>query len=300
MKDLSTITPRELFTEWWTERWVRALVLILIPIGVVDAAFTLLMTQEYGIEVEFNPITRELLAAGLWLPWSLINILGFTFFCMMAGSYYLHTRLRHEGPDTFYLSLVIAFRVAMTTYNVTFFYIPFVGGMVYPPFWTSSFSFLLTLYLMNKLLKRRYDVSWFQTKYYFKSRLDNRRDAKLISSSGVEKQVTPSDHNWDKELKDEIASSQPKKRVPWFKHVWFKRVAYLFGSAISFLFMGMVIQVISDFSGLSAYGRSHTYFILNDITGPPIMASFITIIFFTGLSLALIFKAFSTTQELEI
>ncbi|MFW9808486.1 MAG: hypothetical protein ACFFE6_03805 [Candidatus Thorarchaeota archaeon] len=299
MKNLSTITPHELFTEWWIERWVRALVLMLIPIGVIDTVYTLAMTQLYGFEVEFNPLTRELLAAGFWFPWSLINILGFTFFCMMAGSYYLHTRWRPSGPDTFYLSLVIALRVAMAAYNVTFYYLPFVGGMVYPPFWTGGFSFLFTLYLMNKLLKRRHDISWSQTKYFFKSRLENRRDAKLISSSGIKKRITTSTRTWNTDLKHEIKTSKSKTKQPWYKNAWFKRVAYLFGSGFSFVLMGIVIQIISDISGLAAWSESRPFFVLNDFTGPPIMASFVAIIFFMALSLAFIFKAFSTTQELE-
>ena len=299
MKNLSTITPHELFTGWWAERWVRALVLMLIPIGVIDTAYTLAMTTLYGFEVEFNPITRELLAAGFWFPWSLINILGFTFFCMMAGSYYLHTRWRPSGPDTFYLSLVIAFRVAMATYNVTFYYLPFVAGMVYPPFWTGGFSFVLTLFLMNRLLKRKYDISWVQTKYYFKSRLDNYRDAKLISSSGAKKRVTTSTRNWNKDLKHEVMTSRRKVKVPLWKNAWFKRAGYLFGSGFSFVFMGIVIQIISDVSGLGAWSENRAYFVLNDFTGPPVMASFVAIMFFVGLSLAFIFKAFNTTQEFE-
>ncbi|RLI55334.1 MAG: hypothetical protein DRO87_09105, partial [Candidatus Thorarchaeota archaeon] len=113
VKNLSTITARELLIGWWAERWVRGIVLTLIPIGIGDSIYTVAMATEYGVEIEFNPITRELLNLGLWLPWAVLNVLGFTFFCMMAGSYYLHTRWRPGGPDTFVFSFIIALRVAM-------------------------------------------------------------------------------------------------------------------------------------------------------------------------------------------
>ncbi|RDE15021.1 MAG: hypothetical protein C4K48_04915 [Candidatus Thorarchaeota archaeon] len=300
MKNLSTITPTELFTGWSTVRWVRALVLMLIPIGIVDSVYTIGMTAIYGYEVEFNPITRELLAAGYWFPWSLINILGFTFFCMMAGSYYLHTRWRPSGPDTFAFSFVIALRIAMVAYNVTFFYIPWIGGMAYPPFWTCAFSFVFSLYLMNKLLKRQYDISWAQTKYYFTSRLVNYRDAKLITSTGVRKRVTTSTKNWNKEAKHEVLSSLPKTKRPWWRGAWLRRVVFLGASLFSFVLMGISLQFISEVTGLSRWSEVHgPFFILNEITGPPVMASVLAIVGFISLSLAFIYKAFSTSDELE-
>jgi len=298
MKNLSTITPRELFTGWWAVRWVRALVLMLIPIGIIDTLYTIGMTEIYGYEVEFNPITRELLAAGYWLPWSFFNIMGFTFFCMMAGSYYLHTRSRPSGPDTFTLSIVIALRIAMVGYNVTFYYLPWVAGMVYPPFWAGGFTFILSLYLMNKLLKRQYDISWSQTKYYFTSRITNYRDAKLITSTGVRQRVTTSTKNWNRETKHEIAATLPKVTKVWWKRAWIKRIAYLGGSLFTFVFMGISLQLISEFTGLSRWSDSHgPFFVLNEVTGPPVMASFLAIIVFISISLVFIFKAFSTTDD---
>jgi hypothetical protein len=298
MKNLSTISPRELFTGWWAVRWVRALVLMLIPIGIIDTMYTIGMTEIYGFEIEFNPITRELLAAGYWLPWSFLNIMGFTFFCMMAGSYYLHTRWRPSGPDTFSLSLIISLRVAMVGYNVTFYYLPWIAGMVYPPFWTGAFTFLLSLYLMNKLLKRQHDITWYQTKYYLTSRLVNYRDAKLISSTGIKNKETINTKNWNRETKQEILSDMPKIKRVWWKGSGIKRVAYLSASLFSFILMGLSLQFISDITGLTHWSEVHgPYFILNEVTGPPVMISFLFIIGFISVSLVLIFKAFSTTDD---
>jgi hypothetical protein len=299
MKSLSTLTLRELFTGWWAVRWIRTLVLILIPIGIIDTLYTIGMTNIYGYEIEFNPVTRELLAAGYWLPWSFFNIMGFTIFCMMTGSYYLHTRSRLGGPDTFVFSLIIALRIAMVGYNVTFYYLPWIAGMVYPPFWTASFTFIFSLYLMNKLLNRQYDVSWFQTKYFFSSRFNNYRDAKLINSTGAGKDVSTGMTNSNREANAELTKSLPIAKKTWRDGAWRKRVIYLSGALFSFVLMGFSIQIISDVTGLSRGSEIHgPFFILNEVTGPPVMASFLAIIVFISLSLLFIFKAFSTTEEI--
>lgn len=301
MKDIKSLQVNELFTKWWTERWVRGIVLLLIPIGIVDTIYTIGIAQAYGVQAEFNPITRTLLEAGLWLPWSLLNIGGFMLFCMLAGSYYLHTRWNPGGPDTFWLSLIISLRVAMAGYNVTFLYLPFVVT-VYPPFWVALFSFSFTLYSMNKLLKRRHDLSWSQTRYYLTSKVQDYKDAKLIESAGIpdeESSESPDTSLLQKQVKDEIKKDRSKEDQPIWQYTWVKRAAYLTGSLLSFVMMGLTIQVISEVSGLNAY-TDGPYFILNDFTGPPVMASFIAILFCMGLSIAFIMKAFSTTQEFEL
>ena len=220
-------------------------------------------------------------------------------FCMMAGSYYLHTRWNPGGPDTFWLSLIIALRVAMAGYNVTFLYLPFVVT-IYPPFWAALFAFGFTLYSMNKLLKRKHDLSWAQTRYAVTSRVRKYKDAKLIESAGIPEEEEPVDVSaWNKELEDEIKEDRSKEDKPLWQHAWVRRVVYLSGSLLSFLLMGVSIQVISEVSGLSAYSDG-PYFILNDFTGPPVMASFVAIIICMGLSIAFIMKAFSTTQEFNL
>jgi hypothetical protein len=301
MKNLSSLTVRELFTGWWQVKWVRLLVSMLVPIGIIDAAYTIGMTEIYGVEVEFNPITREFLAAGLWLPWSLINILGFTFFCMMAGSYYLYTRSRPSGPDTFALSFVIALRIAMVAYNVAFYYMPWAGGMVYPPFWSGAFSFVLSLYSMNKLLKRQYDISWAQTKYNLTSRLVNYQDQRLIASAGLKSKVATSEVDSNTEIEKEIVKSSSGAKKSRWGMAWMKRLIYLAGSLFAFVLMGIVLQFISDVTGLSHWSQIHgPFFILNEVTGPPVMISIFVIIGFIGFSLACIFKAFATTDEMDI
>jgi hypothetical protein len=65
--------------------------------------------------------------------------------------------------------------------------------------------------------------------------------------------------------------------------------------------MGVALQLISEFTGLATWSRAHgPYFVLNEYTGPPVMASFLAIILFMGFSLWFVFKAFSTTDEMSL
>jgi len=188
----------------------------------------------------------------------------------------------------------------MAGYNVTFLYMPFVVT-IYPPFWVALFSFGFTLYSMNKLLKRQHDLSWAQTKYLLSSKVQSYKDARLIESAGIPQEEEPDTTTWDKEVIREIKEDRSKEPKPLWQNAWIKRAVYLTGSALSFVVMGSTIQFISDFSGLTQWSQQQgPYFVLNEFTGPPVMASFLAIIFFMGLSLALIMKAFSTTQEFNI
>jgi hypothetical protein len=129
--------------------------------------------------------------------------------------------------------------------------------------------------------------------------MQERRDAKLIEAAGVpqEDQLDVSSQSY--EIKKEIKEDRSKEEKPLWQRTWVKRVAYLAGSVFSFVLMGLSIQVINDVTGLSVYTNS-PIFVLNEFTGPPVMASFLAIIFFMGMSIAFIMKAFSTTQEYNI
>jgi hypothetical protein len=56
---------------------------------------------------------------------------------------------------------------------------------------------------------------------------------------------------------------------------------------------------VSNVSGLNTYNYG-PYFILNEFTGPIVMTNFIMILFFIGLSMVFIFKAFGTSEEIPI
>ena len=283
-------------TLWWSVRWVRGLVFMLIPVGVVDAVFTVAMALEYGPEIEFNPVTRWFLAGGLWPLWATINIMGFTFFSMLAGSYYLHTRNHPSGPDTFWLSLIISLRIAMTGYNVTFFYIPVVVT-VYPPFWVGLFAFCGSLYLTNSLFRRQQDLSWRGATIFVSSRVENRYDAKLIKDAmaGITQEV---------DIDSEATKPGPESDSSGFqevesmkKHIWIKRLAYFAGFLLSFVGMAIVLDIIAVLSSFSRW--QYDAFVLNSFTGPIFLWSFVSILFFVGLSMYFLFKVFSIMQEDE-
>lgn len=91
------------------------------------------------------------------------------------------------------------------------------------------------------------------------------------------------------------------KETPWYRNVWILRVVYLSAALLSLPAMGIVIEFVSDITGLTAWSEHHgPYFILNEYTGPGVMANFIVILIFIAICMFFIFKAFSVSEELPI
>jgi len=296
MREINTISPTKMVSLWWTVGWVRNLVLMLIPIGVVDSIFTILMAFEYGPEIEFNPITRWFFIVGLWPLWAIINILAYTFFCMLAGSYYLHTRNHTSGPDTLWLSLIISLRIAMVAFNVTYFYVPFVVS-VYPPFWIGSFVFIASLYLTNNLFKRQRDLTWKDAKSIITSRLGNRYDAKLImtATGGITQNEDTEIERIETLSESKISGSQEGRSMS--RPIWIKRFTYFLGFILSFVGMAVCINIVAVLSDYSRWQYDIPTF--NPFTGAIFMESFVIIIIFIGLSMYFLLKAFTIYSEDE-
>jgi hypothetical protein len=92
-----------------------------------------------------------------------------------------------------------------------------------------------------------------------------------------------------------------KSIQPRHKGHWIRRLIYLAGALLSLPAMGYVIQFVSDITGLTSWSTSHgPYFILNEYTGPGVMANFLVILLFIGICMTFIFNAFSVTEELPI
>ena len=261
----------------------------LIPIGIIDAAFTLAAVSIYGIEVEINPFVRIAFSSGNWLAWVVINIVAFSVFCMLTGSYYLYTRTKIGGPDTFWLSFIIALRVGMVMYNITFLYVPYLGGVVHPPFWSFLAGLIITFNLMNWLLNRRTDISIDRTKRYLRYRLDGMHDKRLLKT--VKSNTSEEVRIMDKEALREPLSQPIRSK--------FRRVLYVASSILSFVVMLVVLDLILRFSGwmgwISNYGE---YLVFKEEAALGFMISFGVILFFLGLSMALIFKAFDSSDEI--
>jgi hypothetical protein len=286
MTSLADITIRELCTTWWSKTWIRVIVLLLIPIGIVDVYYTLLATDLYGVAVEFNPITRFFLGNDLWVPWSIMNIVGFSLFCMLAGSYYLHTRSNLEGPNTLWLSLIIALRLGLAIYNITYFYIPFVVT-VYPPLWTGVFTFTITFVVMDKLLTRRDDITSRSIKNYFTVRLSNIDDARMIRAAGPG------------EPKPVEAAIAPAPKSTLQKSVWAKRGVYLVLGVVMILAMGWIIEVIGVLTGLAEWSSRYGAIVFfNELSGRGFLLSMVGVLSVASISMYFIIKAFETTEEL--
>ncbi|NHJ13444.1 MAG: hypothetical protein EAX95_07190 [Candidatus Thorarchaeota archaeon] len=287
MKRFESISTQELITTWWRTPWIRYLVLALLPIGVIDVAYTLAATAIYGIEVEFNPITQLFLFNNLWLPWSIMNIVGFALFCMLAGSYYLITRNQPAGPNTMWLSLILALRIGLAAYNVTYFYIPFLVT-IYPPLWVGLFMFIITFALMDKLLTRRDDITKRSVKSFFTVRLSNIHDRKLIKTASAGSKPV-------KVVKEEVLKTALQKST------WAKRGAYLTLSILMIVAMAGSIEVIGVFSGLINWSDANVpYFVFTEFTSRWFLVTVISIMVFLSFSMYFIIKAFDTTEQMQM
>ncbi|MGY5872192.1 MAG: hypothetical protein RTV72_08115 [Candidatus Thorarchaeota archaeon] len=290
LQQLNAISTRDVFTLWWNTRWIRFLVLSLIPVGIVDAAFTLAAISMYGVEIEINPFVRTIISSGHWLAWALINITAFSLFCMLTGSYYLHTRSRTKGPDAFWLSFVIALRVGMVVYNITFMYLPFLEGGMNPPFWTFFASIIITFTTMNWLLKRKTDISIAGTKKYFRYRLDRIHDRRLLRS--VRTDMKP----------DEPQITSIEESMPPVKRTIRSRIGrgmYLILAIVSFGAMFVALDLILRFSGWMGWESDYgNYLVFKPETALGFVMSFGVIIFFLGLTMGFIYKAFDSSDDI--
>jgi len=89
-----------------------------------------------------------------------------------------------------------------------------------------------------------------------------------------------------------------KKGKPWYQHVWMKRTGFLFGAVMSIVLMGVSLEFIAEFMGLNYWAEHHgPLFVLNEVTGPGVMASFISILFFIGLCMLFMYKSFTMDDD---
>ena len=88
------------------------------------------------------------------------------------------------------------------------------------------------------------------------------------------------------------------KGTPWYQHIWMKRTGLLFSALMSFVIMGVSLQLIAEYVILSNYGEyQEPQFFFNQVTGLGFMLSLLSILFWMGLSMACIYKAFSLDDD---
>ena len=291
LQQLNAISTRDVFTLWWSKRWIRFLVIALIPIGIVDAIFTLNAVMVYGVEIEINPFVRTMISSGQWLAWALIDISAFSVFCMLLGSYYLHTRTGKSGSSIFWLSFIVALRVGMVAYNITFLYLPMLGNSVHPPFLNFFASTIITFGVMNWLLNRKTDISIAGIKMYFRYRLDRIHDRRLLRS-------VRSDMKSD--MVEVSPVEQPTLLVTGTTRSRIGRGLYLILSFVSFGMMFVVLDLILRYSGWMGWESDYgNYLVFKPEAAMGFVISFGVILFFLGTCMALIFKAFGSSEEID-
>ncbi len=282
----STMTSHQMFTLWWEERWVRNLVLLLTPVGIIDATFTVLLFNVMGAGYEFNPIVEAALHSEWWIVWFFIDALSFFFFIMMAGSYYLHTRDSLVNNRTGLVSGLVALRVGLAAHNVIRFYGLFpgvLGGIMIG---------LITFVIMDGLLDRTSDVTWEGFKQWWKHKSDRRHDNKLIKKA--KKADRGDSTQLDEQIEKEIDAELPiDEDAVASTGLWRKRAMYLCGAIALFIFMPYFLVFLSEITGVAAFSDIYGPLVFwNELSAPAFLMGFLAICVFTAAIMYLILRSF--------
>jgi hypothetical protein len=272
---LSTMSPRQMLSLWWKEKWVRGIVLAISPIGFIDALYTLLLFQAHGPEFEYNPFVRLALTSDWLFLWILIDIISFVIFSMIAGSYYLHTRISVFENHTRWFSGLIGVRVGAALYNIFLYYeIPdpiLIGGL----------SVIITYIIVEKLLSRDRDLSIKGFKRYLRAKYDRIHDYLLTRK--IKKQIQQEEIIVTEE---KISGSVDTKRV------WLKRAFFISIAILVFVSTPFILAVVAELTG----HVSESFFYWSRIAGQTFIIGFFVIIFLIGAALYFVLRAFHTTE----
>jgi peptidoglycan/LPS O-acetylase OafA/YrhL len=88
-----------------------------------------------------------------------------------------------------------------------------------------------------------------------------------------------------------------KRGKSWWRHNYVKRVLYMGSSLIAIASIGIVIEVMSELTGLAEYGRIHGIIAFNRYTGPGILANFLSILVILAICMFFIYKTFTSMDE---
>jgi hypothetical protein len=283
------MTSHQLFTLWWEERWVRSLVLLLTPVGIIDATFTVLLFNDLGYG-EFNPIVRAVLQTEFWPIWFLIDALSFFFFIMMAGSYYLYTRKSLVKNRTGLVSGLVGLRVGLAAHNV----IRYFG--LFPGVLGGILIGLITFIIMDSLLDRTSDVTWEGFKQWWTHRTDRFHDYRLTrKAKGLYRGEVS---ELDEQIEREIDAELPKEPdVDVERSPWRKRIVYLFAAIALFLFMPYFLVFLSELTGVAAFSEIYGPLVFwNELSAPAFLLGFVSICIFTAVIMYLILRSFDVQE----
>ncbi len=284
----STMTTYQMFTLWWEEKWVRTLVLLLTPVGIIDATYTVLLFNSLGSGFEYNPLVRLALESHLWWVWFFIDAISFFIFIMMAGSYYLHTRNSLVANRTGLVSGLVSMRVGLAAHNVIRFY------AVFPAILGGIFFTGITFIIMDSLLDRTNDVSWQGFKQWWKHRTDRFHDYRLIKKSM--KSYQGDETQLDEQVEREISAELPKATEtdePGISTNWPKRILYLLGAVALFIFMPFFLVFLGDITGVTAFSDIYGPMVFwNELSAPAFLLGFLSICVFTAAIMYFILRSF--------
>ncbi|MFW9975460.1 MAG: hypothetical protein ACFFDQ_09365 [Candidatus Thorarchaeota archaeon] len=288
----TTMTSHQMFTLWWEEPWVRSLVLLLSPIGIIDATFTVLLFHQIGVNFEYNPFVRAALLSDWWVVWFFLDAISFFLFIMMAGSYYLHTRRSLVDNRIGLVSGLVAIRVGLAAHNVIRFYGAF------PALFGGLMIGLITFIMVDSLLDRTSDVTWHGFKQWWKHKLDRRHDEKLMRK--VKKQKPGDETQLDEKIEREIDAEMTKTEEvvkPSAQGVWRKRAYYILGAVALFIFMPYFLVFLADLTGVTAFTDIYGPLVFwNQLSAPAFLLGFFSICIFTALIMYLVLRSFEVQE----
>jgi len=274
------MTSREMLSLWWQEKWVRFLVFLLAPVGLIDAVYTVLLWNSLGAAYEFNLLVRYALSTEWWFLWFIIDIVSFSLFAMIAGSYYLHTRSRIFGNRIGWLVGLIAFRVGAAAYNILLFY------RVQAAFTVAALAGIGSGLLFRYLLKRTEDISKEGLIVYWRSKYDSLRDRLLKRGTRLTKP----------EAQPHVATPVELNPVDPTS-VWLRRAGYLSIAALVFVSTPFFLVTVADLTGAHAFSEIFGPILFwNELSSGAFLAAFVSVVLLAAAMMFFILKAFSANE----
>jgi len=263
------------------------MVISLSPIGFIDALYTLMLYLTHGSEYEYNPVVRYALSSGLWPIWFLVDVLSFSLFAMIAGSYYLHTRSRIFGVRTGWLAFLIGLRVGAAAYNIVLFYNTFLFDAIFIPALVGLLTGVGAYIIVGGLLSRSDDVTVDGFKAYMRAKYDRLHDRLLMRG------LKPHEEDIKPKVEPVVTEEFKTPRV-----VYLKRAGYLALVAVIFVSVPYILQFISDITGLSRWTEIYgPFWFFNEASARGFIVGFIGVLLMLAIMVYFILKAFSAGEE---
>jgi hypothetical protein len=282
-----------MFSLWWHENWIRFLVIAMSPIGFIDAVYTILLYNQHGAEFEYNPIVREALGSIWWPVWFILDVLSFSLFAMIAGSYYLHTRSRIFGVRTGWFAGLIAVRVAAAVYNVLLFYNPFIFNAIFIPGMGGVIAGVLTYFFVGGLLSRTDDVSISGFKAYLRSKYDGLHDRLLTRGLDNIEEYDEEEMEVEEPLETESSEDQYGR----VNNLWLKRAGYLAFAAIVFVSVPYLLLLVVEVTGVGNWSDIYGPLVFfNELSSRSFLLAFVSVLALLAVMMYFVLKSFSVGE----